>query len=580
MERNEHLIVHSDRDKTGSMVPESVVGHVVYERFLIERDVTGSAGRGRFQAYIAKDLTNYCRKVVLRTLNEPLAGPDADSPSYGQICGVLSVIGHPGVEEILESGKLFDGRPYSTTNIVEGERLASVLRGGKRFTIEQTARVIEALYEALAAVHERNILHCAVDPTNIVVSDFDEPSERVRLINFGTAWPIGICESVYGRALSEDDPLYFAAPEALAKLGHRSTTSDVYSLAALAYRMLGGNVPFREADRESLLAAIDAGKTEPLSNLRTDISCEAEKLILSGLNFEPAWRPQNAGDYGSRLVLALRRSPIVVREEVTDEAVTPAADTSPDRLNIETKTLTTETFDKPAETPEKRLMRIPGRNATPLSDRAITWSLIVLLLAGALSIPVGQMFLSGETKAAAVGSMVTKAPENNVKRRLKYSMEQRATTGTRVQAAASSSSRRLLTMVPDNAGELYVIEEFSGDAVPLGFRFAYPKSGSAATEAGKMLRVELDTPIETIAVWIVWTADKNVEFESFRQGLERNDPANENARNLKHFLERNRNLRVEVSSDEATGQTILTGNAEKIVHRVALQPDVSLTAQK
>lgn len=574
MLRDKPLILGPEPEAGHSAAADVVIGRILYERFLIERELPGSAAGGGLRAYVAKDLKNYCSRVVLRWL-ENLSDERAEgSPSYEQLCNVLIGLDHPNVDQIVEAGKLFDGRPYSVSTLFTGQPLSEILSQGKRLTVEQTARVTDAVYEGLAAAHARKILHCSVNPANILISDFDGPSESIRLINFGAAWPINVCTNRADETVAEDDPLCFAAPETLFKLSHRSPASDVYSLAALVYRMLVGKVPFKAADRESLLAMVAAGEMELPTASRTDLRLETERLITDGLSAEAAWRPQKIDDFGTRLVFSLRGPDIT--PEISSEKPLPVQEFDADPTQ-DGNELIIEMPVAASESVEKRLTRVQPRPPTAFSDRAITWSLIVLLLAGALSIPVGRIFMSESAKASAVGTMVPKPPESDERRQIKYSIENGEGVSKR---QAGLSSKRQLSLTAENAGELYVIEELAAADAPFEFRLAYPKAGSAAVEAGKNFRIDIPgtSPSDNArAIWIVWQAEKNSELEWISNG---NAPAVEDVRKLKHFLERNRNLRVQIGNDYATGQVILTGSGERIVHRITVEPDPTLTAQK
>ncbi|NOT48926.1 MAG: protein kinase [Acidobacteria bacterium] len=565
MLREESLILPPESDETSFTTAESIIGRVVYERFLVEREVTGRADTGRFRAYVAKDLKKYCRRIVLKSLDQRPDGLVTDSPSYQHLCTVLADLDHPNIEEMIETGKLFDGRPYSVSKVTRGVRLADIIKDKKRLTVEQTARIIGALTEALAAAHSRNILHCAVNPANVIISDFDASGEKVTLINFGTAWPIDIYDHRTEEIDAADDPIYFAAPETLVKLGHRSRASDVYSMAVLSYRMLVGQVPFRSPGRSPLMAEIAAGEAISPSEMRTDITREADRLIFSGFNFESARRQKDVEDFGSRLLLSLGLLP---RYEKTHAH---AIDKGPAVVSLDQVESAREPQSDPAENVERRHNRVSHNATAAFSERAITWSLIVLLLAGALSMPLGQIFLNEGTRVSAVGSMAVKGPENNVRHQIRYAI------------GPSLTAKRPISITSDTPGNLYILEEFSSDDAPFGFRVNYPKSGMTVVEAGRTVKADLADEKELPGVkafWVVWTAAKNDEIESVRAGMSSGNSTAEDARKLKHFLERNRNVRVEVSRDDTTGQIVLTGSGERIVHRIPVQPDSTLSAQK
>lgn len=566
MYRNGPLILPSNSDGTDALL-ESVTGHVIYDRFLIEDELADS-GSAPMRAFAAKDLKDYCRRVVLRVVELPSDVSGSSSPTYVQLCKAIADLRHPAIEEVTEFGDLDSERQYSIAAIAEGQRLSDLFQAGRRATLDQITAIIEPLSKALGAAHSKNVLHCAVNPSNVIVSDIEDPGRtKVRLINFGVAWPVDIPASDLNCSERPEHPIFFAPPETLSPLGHRSPASDVYSFSALVYWLFCGRAPFHHSEREGLLASIAAGTVELPSSLRTDVTRTADRLLLTGLSAEMSQRPQNIEDLGQRLIQALEppripvapvRQPRKKQSKQVDEATKPA---SLPRFLEQPKPV--------AKVAVRRTIAAP--KATTFSDRTVTWSLIVLLLAAALSIPLVRAFLNDGAKVSAVSSIAEPVIEQKVRREVRYSI---ARLGTN-DADASNS---FLTLTSDTAGEFYVFQELARPDGPMEFKQVFPAQAGVAAEAGKPVKVSLKNEMaesETKALWVVWTAAATEELGRFQGGAK-----NDEARGLKHFLERNRDLKVEVGSDTVTGQTSLVSTSERIVHRLVLDPLPALTAKK
>lgn len=544
-------------DENAFHTTESAVGRVLYERFLIEREIGDPAFAGFFRSFVAKDLKHFCRPVIFKSCDLPKTDlAEDDSPSYQHLCSVVIRLEHPNIEPIIEAGELPDGRLYSVSDFVEGQTLADRLAAGKRLSLEQVAEIVDRLSEVLAAAHSRNVLHCDINPSNVIIPA-REGFTNLRLINFGTAWPIDL-----GRELLADDHAdasryQYAAPERLVRLGQRSPASDVYSLSALAYRLLTGNAPFEFSDREELLEAIAAAAVEPPSNFRTDLGRETERLILYGLQFEAAGRPHDIEDFGSRLSSSLRplsyvlpsiKAP-VMPEQNREKFVRLSEDSDKNEIAGSINTLN----------------RIPSKTPPVVSDRWITWSLIVLLLAWALSIPIGQTLLADSKDSkndTTLPHVTAKASENVQKRQIRF---------------ATDSAFSHLTLFSDGAGDLYVFREIAAQNAGTEFRMVHPSGAQPASiEAGKQVRINLTdrsdlTPVK--AIWIVWTGIKVSGLESIKTNAGNGVISAEDTQRLRHFLERNRNLRIETTTDQTNGQTLLNGTNDKMVYRISVKPN-------
>ncbi|MGC4949218.1 serine/threonine-protein kinase [Streptomyces sp. DT224] len=127
--------------------------------------------------------------------------------------------------------------PWIATGYVAGPPLsAAVTEHGP--LPEHAVRVLGAgLGEALAAVHERGLIHRDVKPSNVLLA-LDGP----RLIDFGIARAIDATTSLTSTGVSVGSPGYMA-PEQI-RGGGMSGAADVFSLGAVLAYAATGTAPF------------------------------------------------------------------------------------------------------------------------------------------------------------------------------------------------------------------------------------------------------------------------------------------------------------------------------------------------
>lgn len=575
------LSAEENRQTSRVGTPDDLSGHVLFERFLIERDLLDPSSGGNFAVYIAKDLKHFCRKVVVKAIRQPSAERSGRPNAFQGVCDALMRLDHPNIEWILETGRLFDGRPYVVTTYTSGHSLGEMLSGDRRLVLDRVAHIVESVADALGAAHARGILHCDVTLANIVVTPQEYEAESVRLTNFGSAWPPDSGRSLFEETYWESESPLYTAPELMVEDGRATPASDIYSLAAVAYRMLTGKVPFKATDREEMLELIVKGVQKRPSDLRTDLPADAEAILLSALQYKPLMRPRDVRTFGLELASELRKgshSGQATRPRKPEVPLIVYADTIRE-IEVE------GAGEVPLVEPKRRLAR---KAVTIVSDRAIAWSLIILLLAGALSIPIGQTLLDEGEKPAPISSIIQKPADTRLPREIRYSIE-----GQNVKNPASTASQPMpqnsfvtggdyrMTFEADSLGNAYVFSEAVDEQGKTFYDVLYPlakvNSGSAAIEPKQQAKTRPGTFVDgrnTAIVWLVWTAGKHDDLESAtRTALEGDGVVrNENEiQKLKHFLERNKNFRLDINNDDANRQTVLKGSGDKIVHRIELE---------
>lgn len=574
------LPAETDRPNSSFRTPDALVGRVLYERFLIERDLSDRASGGNCSSYLAKDLRHFCRKVVVRALTQPPTEREGPSNAFQDVCDTLMRLDHPNIEWILETGRLFDGRPYAVTTYTAGQTLSQILRGDRRLVLDRVAHIVESVAEALGAAHSEEILHWDVAPANIVITLREREAESVRLTGFGSAWPADSAPSRFANIHLGCESLLYTAPELLAEDGRETPASDIYSLAAVAYRMLTGEVPFKATDREDLIESVKLGLQVWPSDLRTDLRADAEAILLSGLQFRAVMRPRDARLFGHDLADALRDGAYHFK---TSRQIKAGVAVKSDTLAI-SEAPVSSADEMPSGESKKRSAQKP---AAVVSDRAIAWSLIILLLAGALSIPIGKTIRDDEQRAAAVSSMAKKPADTRLPREIRYSFDGQniknlTATGFQptLQNSLVKSGEYKLTFESDSAGNAYLFSEADEQGRTV-YNVLYPlpkvNDGSAHIEPRQQAKSRTGSFSETRnseIVWLVWTAGKQDDLESARRsaleadGIVRNE---NDVQKLKHFLERNKNNKLDVRKEDADLQTVLNGSGDKIVHRIELE---------
>ncbi|MBI2840906.1 MAG: TonB family protein [Acidobacteria bacterium] len=152
---------------------------------------------------------------------------------------------HPNIITIYDVGE-DEGMPYLVFEHVEGELLAELLASGAHFGPEGIILIVGQVAAALDYAHSNTALHKNLNPGNILVYH----KNRLKVIDFGITTLGDADSSLGGEALKW---VGYLAPERArpdVTLDHRS---DIYSLAAIAYGLFTGSVPFNASSAKQVL---------------------------------------------------------------------------------------------------------------------------------------------------------------------------------------------------------------------------------------------------------------------------------------------------------------------------------------
>lgn len=271
----------------GTMTTPPPLTAALDDRYRIEREL--GAG-GMAVVYLARD-RKLDRDVALKVLR-PELGAVLGSERFLAEIKISARLDHPHILTLIDSGNA-DGFLYYVLPYVRGESLRSKLDREQQLSIEEAVAITKQVASALDYAHRQGLVHRDIKPENILLQEGE-----AMLADFGIA--LAVSEAGGNRltqtGLSLGTPQYMSPEQAT---GDRNidARSDVYSLAAVFYEMLGGEPPVSGASAQSMIAKLMTEKPTRLRILRDSVPPTMDDAVAKALSKTAADRFATAGDF-------------------------------------------------------------------------------------------------------------------------------------------------------------------------------------------------------------------------------------------------------------------------------------------
>ncbi len=288
--------------------PETRVGEVLDARYeLVGLLESGAVG----DVYRARDRRLEFREVAIKLLKpETPTDQVARFKREALLAGGLS---SPHLVGVSDFATMPDGQSYLVMELLQGESLLGLLQREHRLPVQRAAHIADGILAGLEAAHTAGVVHRDLKPENVFVVAGAGLRDHAKIVDFGFARLFGKgvdALDVTGEVRVVAGTVSYMAPEQLRgeRLDYRA---DLYSAAALLFRMVTGQLPYPVADANAGMAQAArfrlAHLDEPPAKLRVvapdlDAYERLEALLDAALQPDPADRPPSAGHM--RLALA------------------------------------------------------------------------------------------------------------------------------------------------------------------------------------------------------------------------------------------------------------------------------------
>ena len=254
-----------------SMKPPLKLGGTFHGLEIVE--LLGAGGMG--VVYKARQ-TRLDRMVALKVLSPQLSKDPDFVARFNREAKAMAALSHAGIVQVFDFGQEAD-LCFLVMEYVDGLSLRQLMKD-RKLAPEEALKIVPKICEALEYAHSKSVIHRDIKPENILL----DREGRVKIADFGLARVMdqpGASRFTLSHVVM-GTPGYMA-PEQYASMSvdHRA---DIYSLGAVLYEMLTGQLPVGRFD---------------LPSKRVQIDVRLDDVVMKALENEPDRRYQRASEF-------------------------------------------------------------------------------------------------------------------------------------------------------------------------------------------------------------------------------------------------------------------------------------------
>ncbi len=211
-------------------------------------------------------------------------------------------LSHRNIVRIFDFGVTDDGILFIAMELIEGRPLIDVIRDEAPMEPARAVHIAEQIVSALAAAHDKGIVHRDVKPANILITTDGDHADFVKVVDFGLVKVVDADISTTRTGMVLGSPQYMP-PEQIAGLDSTDERSDIYPVGILLFNMLTGRRPFKGKGATAILYAHvhHPFPTVAQAAPNVDVPAALEAIVRRCVQKHPADRYANMRELGEAL---------------------------------------------------------------------------------------------------------------------------------------------------------------------------------------------------------------------------------------------------------------------------------------
>ena len=219
-------------------------------------------------------------------------------------------LNHEFICKVFEVGEV-QGHPYIAMELVQGKPLSTIHRSLNR---EQKLTLVRDISHAVHTAHSLGIIHRDLKPANVMIVEKEDGSLRPVVMDFGLARDQSSEEHLTMTGMVMGTPAYMSPEQAQGEISRIDRRSDVYSLGAMLYELLSGQLPFAGATTVAMILQVIQQEPPPLRKVNAEIPIDLDTIVAKAMAKEIQRRYDTARALAEDLERFLNGEPILARK--------------------------------------------------------------------------------------------------------------------------------------------------------------------------------------------------------------------------------------------------------------------------